>query len=62
MPIIQVLVALIVIGVILYVINRYFPMEPIIKQIFTGIVILFTLLWLLGVFGIIPSLTRIHVG
>jgi multisubunit Na+/H+ antiporter MnhE subunit len=55
MPIIQVLVGLVVVGIILYLVNQYFPMDPVIKKIFTGIVILLVVLWLLSVFGLLPS-------
>jgi hypothetical protein len=60
MSILQVLVALIVVGVILWMVNTYIPMEATIKRIFTIVVIVLVCLWLLSVFGIVPSLGRIH--
>jgi hypothetical protein len=55
MPIIQLLVLIVVIGVILYLVNTYVPMAPPIKTILNIVVILVLCLWLLSVFGLLPS-------
>jgi hypothetical protein len=55
MPIIQLLVLIIVIGVILYLVNTYIPMAAPIKTILNIVVILFLCLWLLSVFGLLPG-------
>jgi hypothetical protein len=55
MPIIQLLIILIVIGVILYLVNTLIPMDARIKTIINVIVILCVCLWLLQVFGIFGS-------
>jgi hypothetical protein len=62
MPLTQVLVVLIVVGVILWLINRYIPMAGSIKSILNAVVVIAVVLWLLSVFGIIGSLSKIHVG
>lgn len=62
MPLIQVVVVLIVIGVILGLINRYIPMAGSIKSILNGVVVIAVVLWLLQVFGLLGSLSKIHVG
>jgi hypothetical protein len=53
---------LIVIGVLLGLINRYIPMAGSIKSILNGVVVIGVVLWLLNVFGLISSLSAIHVG
>lgn len=62
MPLIQVIVVLIVVGVILWLINRFIPMAGSIKSILNAVVIIAVVLWLLNVFGVLGSLSRIRVG
>ncbi len=62
MPLVQVLMVLVVVGVVLWLINRYIPMQHTIKSILNGVVVIATVLWLLNVFGLLHSLTNIHVG
>lgn len=50
---VSLIVALIIIGVLLYVVNTVIPMDPKIKQILNIVVILCVLVWLLSVFGVI---------
>jgi hypothetical protein len=49
---IQIVVILIVIGVLLWLVNQYIPMQAAIKTIINIVVILFVCIWLLQVFGV----------
>jgi uncharacterized membrane protein YvlD (DUF360 family) len=62
MPLVQVLFTLIVVGVILWLINRFIPMAGSIKSILNAVVVICVVMWLLNVFGLMHSLTRIRVG
>ncbi len=62
MPLIQVVITLIVVGVLLWLVNRYIPMQASIKSILNGVVVIAIILWLLNLFGLFHSLARIHVG
>jgi hypothetical protein len=62
MPLIQLVIILVVIGVILWVINRYIPMQHTIKTILNVVVIIVVIVWLLSVFGFIGNLSAIRVG
>jgi hypothetical protein len=62
MPLIHVVVVLIVVGVILWLINRFIPMAGSIKSILNAVVVIAVVLWLLNVFGILGSLSSIRVG
>jgi len=62
MPLIQLLEVLIVVGVLLWLVNRFIPMQGQIKSILNGIVVIAVVLWILNVFGLFHSLSRIHVG
>jgi hypothetical protein len=62
MPLIQLLEVLVVVGVLLWLVNRFIPMQSSIKSILNGVVVIAVVLWLLNVFGLFHSLSRIHVG
>ena len=62
MPLIQVVLVLVVVGVVLWLINSFIPMAGSIKSILNAVVIIVVILWLLSVFGIIGSLSNIRVG
>jgi flagellar biogenesis protein FliO len=62
MPLIQLLEVLIVVGVLLWLVNRFIPMQGTIKSILNGVVVIAVVLWILNVFGLFHSLAGIHVG
>ncbi len=65
MSLISLVGILIVIGVLLWLINTYLPMDGKIKSILNAVVVIAVILWLLQVFGIIGSigsLNTIRVG
>jgi len=62
MPLTQVIVVLIVVGVLLWLINRFIPMAGSIKSILNAVVVIAVVLWLLSVFGVLNSLSNIRVG
>jgi hypothetical protein len=62
MPLIQLVVVLVVVGVLLWAVNTYIPMDGKIKQILNVVVVIAVVLWLLQVFGVLTGLGGIHVG
>ena len=54
--------ALIVVGLLLWLVNRFGPMAGSIKSILNGVVVIGVVLWLLNVFGIFHSLSRVPAG
>jgi len=62
MPLMQILLALIVVGVLLWLVNRFIPMQGSIKSILNGVVVIAVVLWLLNTFGLFHSLAHIRVG
>jgi hypothetical protein len=62
MPLLQILVVLVVVGVLLWLVNSFIPMQGTIKSLLNAVVVICTVLWLLNVFGLFHSLSRIHVG
>jgi hypothetical protein len=53
MPLVTVVLTLIVVGVLLWLINTYIPMQAAIKSIINLVVVVAVVLWLLYGFGII---------
>lgn len=51
-PLLTVVITLVVVGLILYLINRYIPMASSIKSILNIVVVIVVIIWLLKVFGI----------
>jgi hypothetical protein len=62
MPLLELLGVLIVVGVALWLINRFIPMQSTIKSILNVVVVLCVVFWLANAFGLIHSLSKIHVG
>jgi hypothetical protein len=62
MPLLQVVEVLIVVGVLLWLVNRFIPMQGTIKSILNGVVVIAVVLWLLNIFGLFHSLSKMHVG
>jgi hypothetical protein len=62
MPLLNVVLALIVIGVLLWLINRFIPMDHKIKSILNIVVVVAVVLWLLSVFGLFGSVPALRVG
>jgi len=56
MDLITVVITLIVVGVLLWAINRYVPMDSKIKTILNVVVVIVVVIWLLQGFGVIGSL------
>lgn len=52
MPLLQVVITLIVVGVVLWLINSYIPMASSIKSILNAVVVIAVAVWLLRVFGL----------
>jgi len=61
MPLLQIVMVLIVVGVLLWLVNRFIPMAGSIKSILNAVVVICVVLWLLNIFGLFHSLSRIHV-
>ena len=62
MPLIQLVLVLVVVGVVLWVINNYIPMQSTIKQLLNAVVVIVVVLWLLSVFGLIGDISKIRIG
>lgn len=62
MPLVRLLEVLIGVSVLLWLVNRFIPIQGSIKSILNGVVVIAVVLWLLNVFGLFHSLSRVHIG
>ena len=62
MPLIQLVIVLVVVGVLLWVINSYMPMQTTIKKILNVVVVIAVVVWLLSVFRVIGNISAIRIG
>jgi hypothetical protein len=62
MPLLTVIIVLIVVGLLLWLVNTYIPMDSKIRSILNAVVVIIVVLWLLQAFGILGSLNAVKVG
>jgi hypothetical protein len=61
MSLIGLVITLIVVGVLLWLVNTYIPMDAKIKQVLNVVVLIVVVLWLLNVFGVFSYLGNVTV-
>ena len=62
MPLVTVVITLCAVGLLLWLVNRYIPMQGQIKAILNGVVVIAVVLWLLKIVGLFDNLTQFHIG
>ena len=61
MPLMNIVITLIVVGVLLWLVNNYIPMDRKIKKILNIVVVIVVVLWLLSAFGVLNLGSTIQV-
>lgn len=61
MSFINLVVALVIVGVILFLINNYLPMDGKIKSILNAVFVIIVILWLLQSFGVLGPMRGINI-
>ena len=62
MPLVTLVIYLVIVGVLLWLVNNYIPMDGKIKQLLNVVVVVVVVVWLLRVFGVMGPMSRIRVG
>jgi len=62
MPLVTVVITLGVVGLLLWLVNRYIPMQGQIKGILNGVVVIAVILWLLNIFGLFEYISQFRIG
>ena len=61
MSLIGLVLTLVVVGVLLWLLNNYVPMDPKIKTIINIVVVVVVVIWLLQAFGVLGSLRDLRI-
>jgi hypothetical protein len=61
MSLLNIIIVLIVVGILLWLVNTYIPMDRKIKNILNAVVVIILVIWLLQAFGLMDSLKRIKI-
>ena len=61
MPLLTIILVLIVVGVVLWLINTYIPMDGKIKSILNVVVVILVVFWLLKAFGLLDNLKSLKI-
>lgn len=61
MPLLTVILVLIGVGVILWLVNTFIPMQGTIKRILNAVIVIVVVIWLLNVFGVLNYLKDVHI-
>ena len=62
MTLMQLIITLVVVGLILWAINNYIPMQANIKKILNVVVVVVVILYILSAFGMLGSSPRFRLG
>lgn len=62
MSLVSLVIVLIVVGILLWLVNSYIPMDEKIKRVLNIVVLIVVVLWLLQVFGVLDSINTVHIG
>ena len=62
MPLVELVLILIIVGILLWLINTFIPMDKKIKKIINAVVVIAVVIWLLKITGLWDYLAAIRVG
>ena len=62
MPLTTVIIAIVAVGVVLWLVNRFIPMQSQIKSILNGLVVVVLVLWIANLYGVFQHLSQFRVG
>jgi hypothetical protein len=62
MPILTIILVIVLVGVLLWALNSFVPMDPKVRSILNIVVVLLLIIWLLQAFGLLHGLANIRVG
>ena len=61
MSLIALILTLVVVGIVLWAINTFIPLDPKVKSILNIVVIVFLILWLLKALGLWEAMSHVRV-
>ena len=61
MPILTIIIVIVLVGLALWFVDTYIPMNSAVKRILQAVVVLVLIIWLLQVFGVLGSLNSARI-
>ncbi len=61
MPLIEIVVVLVIVGVLLWLVNSYIPMAPAVKSLLNAVVVIALIIWILKLAGLWHYITQVKV-
>jgi hypothetical protein len=61
MSLVSLVVVLVIVGVILWLINNFIPMDAKIKKILNVVVVIVVIIWLLQAFGVLGNIKGLRI-
>jgi hypothetical protein len=62
MSLLTIIITIVIVGVILWAINNFIPMDGKIRSILNVVVVILLIVWLLQAFGVLRSLGGVRIG
>jgi hypothetical protein len=62
MSILSIILVIVVVGVLLWALNSFIPMDPKVRSILNLVVVVLLIIWLLQAFGLLNVLRGVRVG
>jgi hypothetical protein len=62
MPLFNVALTLLVVGILLWLVNQFIPMQGTIKGILNAVVVIVVVMWIVNVFGLYQYVSQFRVG
>jgi hypothetical protein len=62
MPLTTVIITIVAVGIVLWLVNRFIPMQSQVKSILNGLVVIVLVLWIGNLYGIFDRLKHFRVG
>jgi len=62
MPLTTVLITIVAAGLLLWIVNRFIPMQGQVKSILNGLVVVVLVIWIANLYGVFQHLNGFRVG
>jgi hypothetical protein len=62
MTLVSLIIVLVVVGLLMYLINAFIPLDPTIKRILNIAVVIFLIIWLIQALGLLGPIGNLRIG
>jgi hypothetical protein len=61
MPLVNIVLIIVAVGLVMWLINTYIPMAAAIKSLLNVVVFVVVLIWILRIFGVVGEIPGVHI-